>query len=145
MAPKVSYLLGTLGRNTRGISFLSPCLCSLCRKGGLSGFIIDRWHSFCVAESGPASLVSPENVGEVGERNLDVGTPVDRLVHSWSRTIPRSCPASLWYKEPARVSKDLIKLPKGSFHIKWLHLRSAKSPIWLKIGYVVLMTHTNKK
>ena len=33
----------------------------------------------------------------------------------------------------------------GSFHIKWTPLRPAKSPIWLKIGYVVLMTHTNKK
>ena len=36
-------------------------------------------------------------------------------------------------------------LVAGSFQIKWSTSRKAKSPIWLKIGYVVLMTHTNKK
>ena len=33
----------------------------------------------------------------------------------------------------------------GSFQMKGHTSRQAKSPIWLKIGYVVLMTHTNKK
>ena len=34
---------------------------------------------------------------------------------------------------------------KGSFHIKWTPLWPAKSPILLKIGYVVLMTHKKNR
>ena len=56
----------------------------------------------------------------------------------------------LLHSEPLKSRKnavltDFLLRDRGSFQMKWHTSRQAKSPIWLKIGYVVLMTHTNKK